>query len=420
MDSRINSILIFVLFSSLYVLSMFQRMCSAVIAPDLVRDLGLSFEALGMLGGAYFYSFALLQLPLGLLLDLRNPRTIITLFSLVAAAGSLLLAVSNTFVTAFIGRILIGAGTASILLSALKIFSVRFPPARFTTLTGSIISAGTIGSILAAAPLAYLVQFVGWRPIFIVAGLVTLLFSLAAFWFLGGENSRVGTEVKGYGSRRLALEKVLLFVQIVKSLTFWQIGTLAFFRYGTMVSLQGLWLGPYLMNIENYSVVQTGNMLTMIAIGTMVGGPISGSLADRFLWSRKRFGLCTAGLYTMSLLLMAIVPLNGPMWYGSVFFLMGFFCVSSMVIYTHAKEAFPESITGTVIAGVNLFTMAGGAVFMPLLGEIIKMFVNRGGFTLSQGYHFAFLFCSMGMAGSLIFYAFSHEDARVKRIDCKG
>ena len=56
---------IFSILSALFTLSMFYRVSSAVIAPDLMRDLGLNAENLGLLGGAFFYSFALLQIPMG-------------------------------------------------------------------------------------------------------------------------------------------------------------------------------------------------------------------------------------------------------------------------------------------------------------------------------------------------------------------
>ena len=68
---------IFAILSALYLLSQFFRVSNAVIAPDLMRDLRLNAETLGILGGAFFYSFALLQIPMGPLLDRVGPRIVV-------------------------------------------------------------------------------------------------------------------------------------------------------------------------------------------------------------------------------------------------------------------------------------------------------------------------------------------------------
>ena len=125
---------IFCVLSGLFILSMFYRVSNAVIAPNLVQDLGLNAETLGILGGAYFYSFALLQIPMGPMLDRIGPRTVVTLFPLIGALGAFLFAFGETFVTALLGRILIGAGMASVLMGAMKVFLSRFPPEKFATL----------------------------------------------------------------------------------------------------------------------------------------------------------------------------------------------------------------------------------------------------------------------------------------------
>src|SRR4030042_1116262 len=87
-----RSFLIFSVLSGLYIFSMFFRVSNAVIAPNLVQDLRLNAETLGILGGAYFYSFTLLQIPLGPMLDRLRPRIVVTSSALVGAMGALLFA----------------------------------------------------------------------------------------------------------------------------------------------------------------------------------------------------------------------------------------------------------------------------------------------------------------------------------------
>ena len=88
---------IFSVLSGLFTLSMFYRVSSAVIAPNLMHDLGLNAENLGILGGAFFYSFALLQIPMGPMLDRMGPRIVITSFSMIGALGAFVFACGNSF-----------------------------------------------------------------------------------------------------------------------------------------------------------------------------------------------------------------------------------------------------------------------------------------------------------------------------------
>ena len=402
-------LLIFSVLSLLYILSQFFRVSNAVIAPNLIQDLGLNAVTLGILGGAYFYSFALLQIPMGPMLDRIGPRMVVTLFPLFGALGAFLFALSGSFTSALLGRILIGVGMAPVLMGSMKVFILRFPPEKFATLVGTILSVGTLGNIFAASPLAYLTSAIGWRVTFILAGGITILLAFFGFWVLGGEKKKEGY----FGSPPSEPEiGVLQSIRLVLgSLAFWQIGAVGFFRYGTFVGLQGLWLGPYLINIKGYSPIQTGNVIILLSIGIIVGGPIGGRLSDRTFRSSKGVALGGLSLYCLGLFfLIGVLNIESPFWYGSIFFFMGFFTSFGIVIYSHAKGLFPITISGTVMTLVNFFTMAGGAVFMPLLGKVIESFPKVDHTYPAEAYHLSFLICFAGMAASLIFYAFSKED----------
>lgn len=402
-------ILIFSTLATLFLLSMFYRVSSAVIAPNLIQDLGLSAKTLGILGGAYFYSFAILQIPVGPLLDRIGPRIIISSFSLIGAVGAILFALGESFTAVLTGRILIGAGMSPVLMGAMKVFVLRFPPGKFATLVGLLLSVGTLGNIFAATPLAFLTSTIGWRMTFVLAGGGTALFALLVFWVLGGEK-REAEPISPSGPEIGVLQSMRM---IFKSLVFYQMGAVAFFRYGTFVGLQGLWLGPYLMDIKGYTPMQTGNLLILLAIGMIVGGPIAGRLSDRFPNSRKGVALLGLGLYALSLFpLTGVLNIDASFWYGLVFFIIGFFCSFGMQIYSHAKDLYPVAISGTIMTLVNFFTMAGGALFMPALGKVIESFPLTNEAYPAEAYHLSFLICFIGMAASVIFYAFSKKENR--------
>jgi len=299
---------------------------------------------------------------------------------------------------------------SSMLMGSFKTFTLRYPPEQFATLVGIISSVGTLGNILAASPLAYLTSTIGWRSTFLIAGGITILLGALIFWILKDEkikgektllSSENNSEIGIFQSIRI----------ILRSLAFWQFGAVAFFRYGIFVSLQGLWLGPYLIYIKKFSPIQAGHILIMLAIGVTLGGPIGGYLSDRIFRSRKGVTLAGLGLYSLSLFtLIGMWEINHPLWFGLIFFFIGFFCGFGMLIYSHAKDLFPSAISGTVMAYVNFFTMAGAAVFMPFLGKVIQSFPRIGNSYPAEAYHLSFLICFLGMTASVIFYAFSKRE----------
>jgi len=406
----IKFFLIFLVLSFLYILSQFYRVSNAVISPNLIKDLRLSAETLGILGGAYFYSFALLQIPMGPMLDRLGPRIILTLFPLIGAIGAFLFGLSQSFHIALWGRVLIGIGMAPVFMGAMKIFILSFPIEKFSTLAGTLLSIGTLGNILAASPLAYITSLLGWRITFMVAGLITILLSVLSFWILKEENNDHNRiKSTSYSVQKIGVLQPLRMV--LGSLAFWQIGAIAFFRYGTFVGLQGLWLGPYLIYIKGFSPIKAGNLILLLALGIVVGGPISGRISDKIFKSPKLVAVGGLTLYTIGLLLLLIGKgIENPLWYGSLFFSLGFFTSFGMLIYSHAKDLFPLSISGTAMTLVNFFTMAGGAIFMPVLGKVIESFSKaESNHYSAEAYQLAFFICFLGMLASLIFYLFSKK-----------
>jgi MFS family permease len=354
---------------------------------------------------------------MGPMLDRIGPRMIMSVSCIIGALGAFLFAWGNSFYSAFLGRILIGAGMSPMLMGSFKTFTLRYPPERFATLVGIISSVGTIGNVVAASPLAFLASAIGWRVTFIITGMVAILLGFSVLWILRGE------KIEGMGSRSSSHEKPEIgIVQsirlITRSLAFWQFGAVAFFRYGIFVSLQGLWLGPYLIYIKGFSPVQAGNLLILLAMGVILGGPIGGRLSDRHCQSRKGIVLTGLSLYCVSLLpLTGLLRIEHPFLFGLIFFLIGFFHGFGMLIYAHAKDSFPIAISGTVMTYVNFFTMAGAGLFMPLLGKVIESFPRMGPSYPAEAYHLSFLICFLGMAASLIFYAFSSKkkDREIRR-----
>ncbi|MCK7509876.1 MAG: MFS transporter [Desulfobacterales bacterium] len=270
--------------------------CSTVppspsLTTDLMRDVPMDMGALGLVSAAFFYTYALFQIPGGLLLDRFSPAKVMAAFYLLGPRrGDPLFAVADSPGVMVLGRLLTGAGMACGFIGALKIISLQFPPDRFATLSGVVVSVGNMGIVVATTPLVLWAQGLGWRTTFLLVGLFHLAVTLTfvfAFRDRRGQRSgayrlQAGADWKAQlGGLRLALEDRQV----------WLISWSAFIRYGILAAVQGLWAGPYLMDVMGYSPVTAGNLLFLLTLGVVIGNPVSGFLSDRILKKKGDHGL---------------------------------------------------------------------------------------------------------------------------------
>ena len=167
---------VFVTLSVLYFFSIFHRVGTASIAGNLISDFNTDNSVLGLMSGMYFYSYALAQIPVGIMLDKIGSRKTLTVLGLVASIGNLVFSISPSVPVLTLGRGLIGFGVGGFYVSALKALAVNYDPKRYATLTGVLTSVGHIGAIAASSPLALLTLTLGWRESFLIMFFFMFLF----------------------------------------------------------------------------------------------------------------------------------------------------------------------------------------------------------------------------------------------------
>ena len=163
---------------SIYIVSQFLRNSIGVIAPNLADDLGLSPAEIGILSSTFFFTFAAIQIPLGMALDRFGPRLCLVVGAAITVLGAVVFAAAASPDVLILGRALLGLGTAGSLVASLAVYAQRFPPDRFATLTGLQVGIGTIGTLIATAPLAFSTATIGWRGSFLAVGAFTLVVGL--------------------------------------------------------------------------------------------------------------------------------------------------------------------------------------------------------------------------------------------------
>jgi sugar phosphate permease len=134
--------LIFLILALAYLLVYFHRLSLSVVADNIIKEFSTTASTLGLLGSIYFYCYAFMQLPAGLLSDSIGPRKTVTVFLLIAAIGSIVFGLAPNIETAFIGRILVGFGVSMVFIPTMKILSQWFRPYEFAFMAGILNAVG--------------------------------------------------------------------------------------------------------------------------------------------------------------------------------------------------------------------------------------------------------------------------------------
>ena len=271
-----------------------------------------------------------------------------------------------------LGRILLGMGMACNFMGTLKLLTAWFTPTTFATLTGIVYSIGTLGNMAATVPFAFMVDLMGWRLAFMVIAGINLGLVLALYVVVRD------TPQNGHGENTGQMTNVVRnpfsgLIAIFKNRTYWIISLTSFTGYGIYAAFQTLWAGPYLTEVMGLGIMDAGQVILLMNVGAIAGGPVWGWLSDRIFHTRKWVVTGSTALVIVILLLLAVLSSATSLVILMVLFLaFGFFRASAALLYVHIKETMPHDMAGTAMTAINFFTMVGPAVFLQGLGIFMQ------------------------------------------------
>ncbi len=374
--------------SAAYFVSQFFRSANAVIAPELMRDLGLTPRALGLVTGAFFLAFGAFQIPVGVLLDRFGPRRVVPAMFSFAVAGALVFAAADTALGLALGRALMGVGCASAFMGGLVACARWFPPDRFATVSASILAAGGTGALLSTTPLAFAAETVGWRGAFVAMAGLTALVAVLVYVVVrdeppgappeagddpgAGDSTAPASEPRPRETLRSSfagLREVFASPQVPGLLA------MGFVAYPVFATVATLWAGPYLADVYGLDPVARGNALALATVATLAGTLGYGPL-DRVFDSRKRVVIGGA-LATFAVLVVLAAAPRLAVWQAvALLTLFGTVGVYSVMVLTHGRASFPDRLVGRAVTTVNLAGFVGVAVFQAITGAIVGAFAD--------------------------------------------
>lgn len=390
---------VFAVIAVAFFLAFLSRYATAVIVPDLERSFAIGAPEIGLLGAAYFWAYALMQPPAGLLADSIGPRRAVTSFLLLAAAGTALFALAGQFPLALVGRAVSGFGTGIVYVCGTKLFARWFGARDFGPVTGAFAAVGNAGGLTAAGPFAAAIAALGWRGSFAALALLTAAAAVAV-WLLVRDRPPGSAPDRAHGSLLASAGMVLRHPNT------WLLSLYAFISLGVTASMQGLWAVPFLEDIYGMDRTTAANALTLWAVGLIVGTPLWGYLADRVARSRRGVLLFSTALHITLwvVLVWRMTGLPRPLLVALLFW-GGLTGGAWVPAYTQLKDSLPAAVAGTAVGFLNFAFFAGAAAFQQVTG----LMLGAGGHRSSDAYRAVFAFFLVTLVIGLLALWRSHD-----------
>lgn len=338
------------------------RVAPSVMVDALMRDFAVGGAILGNLSAFYFYAYAGLQIPIGVMLDRLGPRRLMSGGAALAGLGGILFAMADSLALAYLGRLLIGAGAAFSWVGALTVIVQWFPARRFAALAGGTQAFGMTGAIFGQAPMGYAVAAWGWRPGMLWVGLAGVALARAIFAVVRDRPAAHHGPTGVAAALRIAVAQRQV----------WLSGVFGMAMVTPTTAFGGLWAVPYLMQVHGLERAEAAGLTSLIFVSWALGAPLVGGLSDR-LGARRR--PMVAGALTAVLCLGAL-PFAGaaPIWaLGALMAVQGMAASSMVVGVALARERAPAQVSSTAMGLVNTFVIGSGAVFQPLMGLVLDL-----------------------------------------------
>ncbi len=302
------------------------------------------------------------------------------------------------------GRVLIGIGTAAVLMATFTIFSHWYAKQEFGRISGLMVAAGNLGNLAGTAPLAFAAGIFGWRSSFLFMAFLQAIVTVLIFLKV---KDRPEHPVEPEPLEHHQKPPLMAAWGVIgRDRSFWLLAFIAFCWYGNYLAVQGLWGGPFLMHLTGLSREGAGKMLMWTSLDFIIGSMVIDRVARSFFHSYSR--TLMAGQALLALLMTAFLGwlVLVPAWLMGIYFLaIGLAVSTGIMIYPIIRSTVPVSMVGTGLTSLNFFVLMGAAVAQQGMGFVIS---NCGGYTL-EGFRAAFMLPVGGLVLSTVLFLFARN-----------
>jgi MFS family permease len=382
-------------------LSNFFRASNAVIAPELIRDLGLSPQMLGMANSAFFIALLVLQVPLGVMFDRIGVRKSVAMLSVPMTAGAALHTLADGGGMLVAARFLVGLGCAGSFMASVVLIPRFVARERWSTVLGLVFAFSQAGYFLAGTPLAYMAETIGWRRGFLGVAVLSGLVGAASYWIVRDHPAGAKPVLPPAGGPGTidGLKQIWRTPGIPNLFALFSVS------YASLFTIVGLWIGPYLRDVHGFDAAARGHVLTLVALTLVAANMMIGPL-DRWFGRPKHLVmvLVVNAIGVFGLWAALVQP---PAWLA-ILLLLALCVVSSYgpIVLSQIRGRVPDHLAGRGATSANVAQLLGTSVLPILTGFIPPLFATPvGGGYAEAAYRTMFAIMALILCAGLAAYS---------------
>lgn len=347
-----------------------HRTAPSAMIEELMASFQVGAALLGTLAGLYFWAYAAMQLPVGMLVGRLGPRAILAAAAVVAGLGSLLFSVGSIdggLWLAYLGRLMIGAGAGVSFVCVLALVATWFPDGRFGLFSGLTMLAGMLGGMVGQRPVSELVAAFGWQETLAAFGLAGIALA-AMIWLIVRDRppTSAGRDLPAPPPDEPMLRGMR---RVLGKRQSWFAGLFGLCMSAQIFLFAGLWGVPYLTLAYGLDRADAATATSVILVCWGLGAPIYGALGDRT--GRRRVLMLLGGSATTLLWLLLIFGPALPLWLTIVLFIPLGLAAGCMVLAYPLSRVHNPADTGAAMGFTNMMVIVAGAIFQPLTGWLL-------------------------------------------------
>ena len=367
--------IVVLLSASFYLYEFFLRVMPTVITQELMLAFSVGTGSLGQLIGCFFYAYALMQVPAGLLCDRFGPRVCLVASIFVCTAATLIFQCTNSFAVAAATRLAIGAASAFAFVGPMALANRWFPADKQALIAGCIQIMGCVGAIFAGNPIRMMINQIGWRSALYYSGVVGVVLTLAFVMVLRDRPQSTPREQTDQPSH-VNLWHVLK--RVLSKPANWMVGCAAFASWAAVAVFAESWGVPYLSLIQQQSDAQTAQQLMWVWIAMAIASPVAGWWSNA-VKERVRPIMILLSIGLVASLVLIVGQPSQPWLVSLLLFALGVSSAAQPVTFGLINDLNDDDTMATAIAFNNTVLVSSAGILLPICGYVLEYYAPSAG-----------------------------------------
>ena len=357
-NSRVTVWMIWIISSVFYAYQYVLRVMPSIMLTDIMEQFHIDVVTFGQFSGIYYIGYALMHLPIGIMLDRFGPRKVMTGCILLTVAGLSPLIFAEHWLYPIVGRLLIGIGSSAAILGVFKIIRMIFKEDRFPRMLSLSVTIGLVGAIYGGGPVNYLLTTFGYKAVIYSFAATGLLLAALTYWIIPNFTST------SQGTVFSDIKEVLANQRVIWSCIF------AGLMVGPLEGFADVWGTPFLKTTYEFDSTLAASLPSMIFIGMCFGSPLLNFIAEKAGYLRTIIGSGIA----MALSFFLVLSFNLSPTALSINFIIVGICCSYQILAIYKTSTYArEQVAGLTTAVANMIIMTFGYTFHTIISRIIDI-----------------------------------------------